>query len=126
MDNYYNLAHSLEENRAMIGSFKLEKSAKLWWKDHCRENNLETTKISWEYLQTQLQRNYQNHTYRIEQLNKFLDCSQGKDNLETKIFEATQVCATRYDARSESGSFCIKIKVTPQHSSTSIAVDDFC
>ena len=55
MDDYYDLAHSLEENRAVMGWFKLEKSAKLWWQDHWRENNLEATKISWEYLRTQLQ-----------------------------------------------------------------------
>ena len=43
MDNYYNLAHLLEEHRSMMGRFKLEKSAKLWWQDHCRENNIEAT-----------------------------------------------------------------------------------
>ena len=61
--------------------FKLEKLAKLWWQDHCQENNLEAIDGR-EYLRTQLQQNYQNHNYRIERLNKFLDCSQGKDNLE--------------------------------------------
>ena len=30
MDDYYDLAHSFEENRAMMGRFKLEKLAKLW------------------------------------------------------------------------------------------------
>ena len=65
MDDYYDLAHSTEENRAMMGRFKLEKSTKLWWQDHCRENNLEVIEISWEYLWTQLHRNYQNCTYRI-------------------------------------------------------------
>ena len=46
MDNYYDLAHFLEENRAMMGQFKLENFAKLWWQDHCREKNLEAAKIS--------------------------------------------------------------------------------
>ena len=36
MDDYYDLALSTKENRAMMGRFKLEKSAKLWWQDHCR------------------------------------------------------------------------------------------
>ena len=68
----------------MMGRLKLEKSAKLgWWKDHCRENNLKAADITWEYLRTQLQRNYQNCTYRIEKLNDFLNFSHGKDNLET-------------------------------------------
>ena len=83
MDDYYDLAHSSEENRAMMGRFKLEKLAKLRWQDHCKENNLKAADVSWDYLQTQLQRNYQNCTYRIKRLNKFLDYSQGKDNLKT-------------------------------------------
>ena len=41
MDDYYNLAHSLAKNLAMMGRFKLKKSTKLWWQDHCQENNLE-------------------------------------------------------------------------------------
>ena len=53
MDDYYNLAHSSEENRAMMGRFKLEKLAKLWWQDHCKENNLEAVDVSWDYLWTQ-------------------------------------------------------------------------
>ena len=31
MEDYFDLAHSLEENKAMMGCFKLENSAKLWW-----------------------------------------------------------------------------------------------
>ena len=65
-----------------MGRFKLEKSAKLWWQDHCQENTLEAANVSWEYLRTQLQQNYKNHTYKFENLNKILDFSQGKDNLE--------------------------------------------
>ena len=50
MDDYYDLAHSSKENRAMMGRFKLEKSAKLWWQDHCKENGLEAADVSWDYL----------------------------------------------------------------------------
>ena len=82
MDDYYDLTHFSEENRAMMGRFKLEKLTKLWWQDHCKENNLKAANVSWDYLWTQLQKNYQNLTYRIKRLNKFLDYSQGKDNLE--------------------------------------------
>ena len=83
MDDYYDLAHSSVENQAMMGRFKLEKLTKLWLQDHYKENSLKATDVNWEYLQTQLQRNYQNCTYQIKHLNKILDCSQGKDNPET-------------------------------------------
>lgn len=63
MEDYFNLAHSSEENKAMMGRFKLEKSAKLWWKDHCKENALHPSNVTWDYLSTQLSKNYQSRTY---------------------------------------------------------------
>ena len=82
MDDYFDLAHSSEVNKAMMGRFKLEKSAKLWWQGHCRQNNIDILTVTWDYIEEQLQTNYQSRTYRIERLNEFLDCSQGKDSLD--------------------------------------------
>ena len=48
MDNYFALSHSLEQNKVMMGWFKLEKLAKLWWQDHCQENNLDPRNATWE------------------------------------------------------------------------------
>ena len=50
MDDYFNLAQSSSENRSVMGRFKLEKSAKLWWHNHCLENSLTTFEVTWEYL----------------------------------------------------------------------------
>ena len=66
----------------MMGRFKLEKSAKLWWKDHCKENVINPTETTWDYLQVQLCKNYQTRSYRIDRLNEFLDCFQGGDTLD--------------------------------------------
>ena len=74
MEDYFDLGHSSEENKAMMGCFKLEKSAKLWWQDHCRENALQPANTTWDYISTQLSKNYQSRTYRIERLNEFLNC----------------------------------------------------
>ena len=41
MNDYFALAHSSAINQAMMGRFKLEKSAKLWWQDQCRENGVD-------------------------------------------------------------------------------------
>ena len=65
-----------------MGRFKLEKSAKLWWKNHCLETGVDQTNITWEYLKEQLKENYQNRTYQVERLNKFLDCSQSNLDIE--------------------------------------------
>ena len=90
MEDYFDLAHSLEENKALMGRFKLEKSAKLWWQDHCRENALQPANTTWDYISTQLSKNYQSRTYRIECLNEFLDCSQGKDEEKTPFMSFTR------------------------------------
>ena len=66
----------------MMGRFKLEKSDLLWWQDHCRENALQPANVTWDYISTQLSKNYQSRTYRIERLIEFLDCLQGKDTLD--------------------------------------------
>ena len=55
--------------------FKLEKSAKLWWKNHSLRTGVDQTTITWEYPKEQLKENYQNCTYQVERLNEFLDCS---------------------------------------------------
>jgi len=36
MDDYFDLAHSSNVNKAMMGRFILEKLVKLWWQGHCR------------------------------------------------------------------------------------------
>ena len=41
MEDYFDLAHSTIESKAMIAQFKLEKSAKFWWKDHCTEKSMD-------------------------------------------------------------------------------------
>ena len=73
MDDYFNLAHSSKVNKAMMGRFKLEKFAKLWWQGHCKQNDINVATVTWEHIKEQLQRNFQGCTYKIERLNKFLD-----------------------------------------------------
>ena len=75
MDDYFELAHSSEQNKAMMGRFKLEKSAKLWWQGHCRQEAVDVAKVTWQYIKDQLQINYWICTFRVEQLNNFFDCT---------------------------------------------------
>ena len=35
MDDYFDLAQSTDEKKAIIATLKLEKTTKRWWKDHC-------------------------------------------------------------------------------------------
>lgn len=82
MEDYFDLAQSIAESKAMMARFKLEKSAKLWWKDHCAENEIDAREATWPYIKTELMKNYQDKTYKVERINEFLDCRQGNINLE--------------------------------------------
>ena len=82
MEYYFDLAYSSEENKAMMGCFKLEKLAKLWWQDHYRKNGLDRSNTTWDYIRNQISKNYQSQTYHITHLNELLDCLQGKDTLD--------------------------------------------
>ena len=82
MDDYFDLAQSTDENKAIIARFKLEKTAKRWWKDHCQENHLNAAHTTWPYLKSELIKNYQNKTYHSEKMNDFLDSTQGSMDLE--------------------------------------------
>ena len=50
MEDYFALAHSFKENKAMMGQSKLKKLAKLWWQDHCRQNDLDPNNATWDYI----------------------------------------------------------------------------
>ena len=54
MDYYFELAHSSERNKAMMGRFKLEKVAKLWWQGHCRQEAMDVANVTWQYIKDQL------------------------------------------------------------------------
>ena len=82
MEDYFDLAHLTAESKAMIARFKLEKSAKLWWKDHCTESGVDAQTTTWPYIKDKLKQNYQNKTYMVERINEFLDCCQGNKDLE--------------------------------------------
>ena len=82
MEDYFDLAQSIAESKAMIERFKLEKYAKLRWKDHCIENSVDAQTTTWAYIKEKLKLNYQNNTYMVEHINEFLDCSQENKDLE--------------------------------------------
>ena len=82
MEDYFDLAHLIAESKVMIAQFKLEKSAKLWWKDHCKENSVDAQTTTWAYIKEKLKLNYHNNTYMVERINEFLDCNQGSKDLE--------------------------------------------
>lgn len=122
MDDHFPLAYFNQENKAMMGRFKLEKSAKLWWQDHyCEENRIDPGNATWEYISTHLAKDYQSYTYKIKRLNKFLDCTQGKDNLDKfyQRFLKLLKCAPLWDdTRGEGCLLCFKAEPSYEHSPT--------
>ena len=82
MDDYFDLAQSSKVNKGIIARFKLEKTAKRWWRDHCKEHEIGAANTTWAYLKAQLIKNYQNKTYHSEKMNDFLDSTQGSLDIE--------------------------------------------
>ncbi|MCO5560562.1 hypothetical protein L7F22_014177 [Adiantum nelumboides] len=80
MDDY--LPQSFIENRSLICHFKLEKTAKRWWQDHCTEGGIDPNTTTWSYIKEQLKQNYQTKTYHSERVDEFLDCTQHNKTLE--------------------------------------------
>ncbi len=50
MDDYFDLASSTNEGKATMARFKLEKTAKLWWKDHCQTQGIDPITTTWPYI----------------------------------------------------------------------------
>ena len=103
MEDYFDLAQSTSESKAMIAGVKLEKSAKLWWKDYCIENSIDTQIAIWPFIKDKLKKNYQNKTYMVECVNEFLDWHQGTKDLEgyyQHFFDLIKVCTSRNYSRS--------------------------
>ena len=93
----------------MMGRFKLQKAAKLWWQGHCRQNAIDVANVTWQYIKEQLQINYQSH---IERLNEFLDCTQGRDTLDLyyqKIFKILKYAPDGMSEETKVAQFASKL-----------------
>ena len=67
--NYFDLNQSSEKNEATMAHFKLEKIAKLWWKEHyMEEKHTHPCTTTWDYIKNQLKKIYQNKTYVVKQV----------------------------------------------------------
>ena len=82
MEDYFDLVHLTTESKAVIAHFKLQKYAKLWWKDHFIESDVDAQIATWQYIKDKLKPNYQNKIYMVERINEFLDYHQGNRDLE--------------------------------------------
>ena len=113
----------------MMGHFNLEKLAKFWWQDHCHEHSLNPTTTTWEYIHTQLIKNYQNRTYRIKLLNEFLNCSQGKETLDVfyqKFLKLLKYAPRGMTQEAKVACFVSKANITTRYTSSDTQAYYFC
>lgn len=74
----------LKENKAMMGDLKLKSEQSFGGSITTkRTKSTYLVHVTWDYIKNELQKNYQTCTCKVEQLHKFIECSQGKNNLET-------------------------------------------
>ncbi|MCO5580631.1 hypothetical protein L7F22_034501 [Adiantum nelumboides] len=69
MDDYFLAAGTTQENQAMIGMFCLTRDAKLWLKQHCRDNP--TSSPSWEGMKQAVKERYLPPAHQALRMNEF-------------------------------------------------------
>ncbi|MCO5548440.1 hypothetical protein L7F22_001896 [Adiantum nelumboides] len=69
MDDYFLAVGTTPENQAMLGMFHLIGDAKLWWKQHCRDNP--TSSPSWEKMKQAVKERYLPLAHQALKMNEF-------------------------------------------------------
>ena len=50
MHDYFTVAGTIPANQAMLGMFRLTGDAKLWWKQHCRDQGVTKSSQNWAQI----------------------------------------------------------------------------
>ncbi|MCO5587082.1 hypothetical protein L7F22_041028 [Adiantum nelumboides] len=74
MDDYFLAAGTAPENQAMLGMFRLTGDAKLWWKQHCRDNPASIP--SWEGMTQVVKERYMPPAHQAIKMNEFFALRQ--------------------------------------------------
>ncbi|MCO5548553.1 hypothetical protein L7F22_002013 [Adiantum nelumboides] len=69
MDDYFLAAGTASKKQAMLCMFRLTGDAKLWWKQHCRDNP--TSSPSWEGMKQAVKERYLPPTHQALKMNEF-------------------------------------------------------
>ncbi|MCO5602660.1 hypothetical protein L7F22_056796 [Adiantum nelumboides] len=69
MDDYFLAAGITPANQAMLSMFRLSGDAKLWWKQHCRDNP--TSSPSWEKMKQAVKDRYLPPAHQALKMNEF-------------------------------------------------------
>ncbi|MCO5564214.1 hypothetical protein L7F22_017872 [Adiantum nelumboides] len=69
MDDYFLAAGTAPENQAMLSMFGITGDAKLWWKQHCRDNP--TSSPSWEKMKQAVKDGYLPPAHQALKMNEF-------------------------------------------------------
>ncbi|MCO5563978.1 hypothetical protein L7F22_017631 [Adiantum nelumboides] len=74
MDDYFLAIGTTPENQAMLGMFCLTRDAKLWWKQHCRDNP--DSIPSWERMKPAVKKRYLPLAHQAIKMNEFFALRQ--------------------------------------------------
>ncbi|MCO5573943.1 hypothetical protein L7F22_027721 [Adiantum nelumboides] len=69
MDDYFLAVGTSPKNQAMLGMFQLTGDAKLWWKQHCRDNPANIP--SWERMKQAVKERYLPPAHQAIKMNEF-------------------------------------------------------
>ena len=94
MDGYFSAARTMPANQAMLGMFRLTGDAKLWWKQHCRDQGVTKNSQTWAQIKQAVKEIYLLPTHETLKMNEFFKLKQLSMTL--KEFYSKFVSLQRY------------------------------
>ena len=82
MDDYFSNAGTTPANQSMLARFRLQGDAKLWWKQHCRDNAVEEDSQSWGQIKEAVKARYLPPAHQVLKMNEFFELRQLSLTLE--------------------------------------------
>ena len=82
MDDYFAAARTAPANQAMLGMFRLIGDAKLWWKQHCRDQGVSENSQTWAQIKQAVKERYLPPSHETLKMNEFFKLRQASMTLE--------------------------------------------
>ena len=82
MDDYFAAARTAPANQAMLGMFRLIGDAKLWWKQHCKDQGVSESPQTWAQIKQAIKERYLLPSHKTLKMNEFFKLRQASMTLE--------------------------------------------
>ena len=108
MDDYFAAAGTAPANQAMLGMFRLLGDAKLWWKQHYRDQGVSESSQTWAQIKQAVKERYLPPSHETLKMNEFFKLRQASMTLEEYCskFLTLQRYAPLISSKQQIARFC--------------------